>query len=644
MYRWSRICIRTAIAVVGCSSSIAFAQRANENIITTAEDAFGTRVGSENIGLYSPTSTRGFNPMLAGNVRIEGLYFDQQAFIGRAIAKNTTMRVGLSAQSYPFPAPTGIADTALFAPDNKESVSVINETRWPTGLNVASLDVKTPVTDTLDVAIGGSEFQVYGDGRATGQSWNISTIWRWRPLDNLEIIPFGFFQRGEGAEVAPSVFTGGAYLPPRIDRKVFSGQEWADRSTDDLTAGIVMRGTPLPNWRLQMGLFRSDQAHKKDFVVFFRNVQPNGTGALDILRYPEHDAASTSGEARASGVFTEGAFRHTVHVAVRARDTDRIFGGGTTISFGPTTIGVNQPRTEPNYVLGVPDRDLVKQITPGVSYVGQWANIGEFSVGLQKSFYRRAFGKLGASTTTTNSQPWLYNGTLTYYATPKLAFYGGYTRGLEEFGNAPANAANGGAPLPAQLTQQLDGGVRYTIVPGINLMAGVFEVKKPYFDRDATNIYTVVGDLRHRGAEVSLTGKPFEGLTVVIGAVLLKARVSGLPVEQGLIGAVAPGTAPRLLRFNLQYGAPSWKGFTVETNVDHDGAQFANRANTFRVPSHTTISVGARYPFTIGETHANVRLQVNNVADTFGWTVDGNSGRFADFSGRQFALRVAADF
>ncbi len=57
-------------------------------------------------------------------------------------------------------------------------------------------------------------------------------------------------------------------------------------------------------------------------------------------------------------------------------------------------------------------------------------------------------------------------------------------------------------------------------------MAGVFEVKKPYFNIDATNLYTEVGDLRHRGVELSLAGQVMEGLTVVAGTVLLQARVS----------------------------------------------------------------------------------------------------------------------
>ena len=51
--------------------------RSGENAIRTAEDAFGTSIGRETIGLYSSQNIRGFSPISAGNARIEGLYFDQ---------------------------------------------------------------------------------------------------------------------------------------------------------------------------------------------------------------------------------------------------------------------------------------------------------------------------------------------------------------------------------------------------------------------------------------------------------------------------------------------------------------------------------------------------------------------------------------
>lgn len=293
---------------------------------------------------------------------------------------------------------------------------------------------------------------------------------------------------------------------------------------------------------------------------------------------------------------------------------------------------------------GVRDRDAVKQITPGVSYGGQWAGVGEFSVGVQKSFYDRDFGKENAAPVPTSSRPWLYNATVTATPSRDFALYAGYTRGLEEFGTAPENALNAGAPVPAALTKQVDAGLRWRFMPGMSIVAGVFDVRKPYFDRDPANIYTDVGSIRHRGVELSLSGSPVPGLTVIAGSVLLQARISGLSVDRGLIGDTPPGTPPRIFRLSLQYGPSSWRGISVDTLTEYSSSLFATRANTFRVPAMATLDAGVRYAFKLYDANANIRLQVRNVFNSYDWTVDGASGRFAPNPPRRVSLRLAADF
>jgi iron complex outermembrane receptor protein len=98
----------------------AYAQRTDDNVVTQSDDAFGKTVGDEQIGIYNPDDVRGFSPIDAGNVRIEGLFFDQQA----GLTDRSSIRVGISAQGYPFPAPTGIVDYSLRMPGAKNLVSV----------------------------------------------------------------------------------------------------------------------------------------------------------------------------------------------------------------------------------------------------------------------------------------------------------------------------------------------------------------------------------------------------------------------------------------------------------------------------------------------------------------------------------------
>src|SRR4051812_14595775 len=99
-----------ACLLAGLLPLATLAQRVEDNAVTAADDAFGTSVGTQAIGLYDAEGVRGFSPKDAGNLRIEGLYFDQQTFeANRCLVAGQSVRVGLAAQAFDFPAPTGIA-------------------------------------------------------------------------------------------------------------------------------------------------------------------------------------------------------------------------------------------------------------------------------------------------------------------------------------------------------------------------------------------------------------------------------------------------------------------------------------------------------------------------------------------------------
>src|SRR5258708_8824580 len=84
----------------------AAAQRTDENAVTAANDAFGVTVGLQTIGLYGPMNVRGFNPAQAENLRIEGLYYDQQITYSNPFLFNlTAISDCLTTQSHTSPTP-----------------------------------------------------------------------------------------------------------------------------------------------------------------------------------------------------------------------------------------------------------------------------------------------------------------------------------------------------------------------------------------------------------------------------------------------------------------------------------------------------------------------------------------------------------
>ena len=163
------------------------AQRAAENAIKAAQDAFGTSVGNERIGLYSESDVRGFSPIAAGNARIEGLYFDRQTTITARLIGGSSIRVGLTSQSYPFTAPTGVVDYRLRPVGDEVNVSGYAAVGPHSGRQF-DLDVQLPIAgDLLAVGLGATTLRQEPIPGDTSDITSLAFLTRWTPSENLEI-------------------------------------------------------------------------------------------------------------------------------------------------------------------------------------------------------------------------------------------------------------------------------------------------------------------------------------------------------------------------------------------------------------------------------------------------------------------------
>jgi len=625
-------------------SEPAFAQRATDNALNAADDAFGTTIGNESIGLYTSGNARGFSPSQAGNLRIEGLYFDQQAFgLTPRLIRGSAVRVGISAQSYAFPAPTGVVDFQLRTPGDKQIISTVLTAGPYDGYSV-EIDSQFPVIGeklSVGVGVGGGYAPSYwGKGN---DFWNAALLGRWRPNDSIEVIPF--WSRLSRYDWESNAFIYSDTVPPPVKPRFFYGQDWADWIAHETTFGAVSRVDLGDDWLLRAGVFRSLTYRPYAHISLWQNVQPNGQALNIMLKDPPQKFGSYSGEIRLAKSFTEGERRHTFQAMLRGREVNRLFGGAGSYVIGNGQLGVANPIPEPVIPLGVRRHDHTQQRTAGLMYGGVWRGIGELSVGVQKSYFDRAITQPGAPIAATKASPWLYNGTLTVNATSDLVFYASYTRGLEEFGQAPDAALNRGEAMPSRQTKQVDAGFRYALTPRVKVVAGVFEVVKPYFDLDTTSLYRVVGDVKHRGVELSLTGQLAPGLTVVAGSVFLRARVTS---DAAPLPPVPIGRTPRVSTVNVQYAPVSWKGIAVDAQVENTSSSFANRANTVRVAGRTQINLGARYTFNInqlglGDAPAMLRIQAQNVTNVYRWVFNPN-GSMQPMEPRRYTASLSLDF
>jgi iron complex outermembrane receptor protein len=208
-----------------------------------------------------------------------------------------------------------------------------------------------------------------------------------------------------------------------------------------------------------------------------------------------------------------------------------------------------------------------------------------------------------------------------------VALYAGYVTGLEDIGSAPENARNRNEQLPATKTRQIDAGIRVDIAR-IQLVASLFEIRKSYFSFDANGDYTQVGNLRHRGVEVSAAGKLTSRLQILAGAVLMKPEASGPAISAGLLGKLPTGT-PRLhARVDANYRTDIFGGLTLTAAMLHDSRRALSAqpyaelgGKQLMLPAQTTFDIGARQNFHIGKTSFSYRITIQNIFDKRGWKV-----------------------
>lgn len=631
-------------ACVALATNAAYAQRANENAATAAEDAFGTSVGNESIGLYSSSLARGFSPTTAGNVRIDGLYFDQQAKLNSRIISGSTIHVGISAQAYAFPAPTGIADFRLRVPGDQQIISTV---AYATVGGALSLEVDSQipiVTQKLGLGLGASVARTDSDVGTKGSEWTVGTILRWNPGDDSEVIGFWSTLDGCNAQQQQFLYPGGRFLPPPFPLHQHFGQDWTKGSCRETNMGALARYFISDAWTLRAGVFRSLLEQPSNYFEYVYNFAPNGVGSARITAYGPQEFSSYSGDVRLSNTFTTGKFRHKFDFALRGRDVRRMFGSVDIRETGPGAVGVKTPVPKPVFNFSPTNRAHSLQGTAGVSYDGIWAGIGEVTLGLQKTFYRRTSITPGSPDSEISSEPLLYNFATSIFVNRRLALYGSYTRGLEESGTATPSSVNRGEAMPSTITRQVDAGFRFIVTPKVKLVAGVFDVSKPYFGLHPTTlVFGPLGDLRHRGIEVSLSGQVINGLTVVGGVMWMQPRISGTAVDTGVIAPIPVGPVPWNALLNLTYQPPAWRGFAVDAQVNTYGSQVQRSDNTVYFPTATVVNAGMRYNFRAYDTAASVRFQVTNIANAQSWQTT-PSGTIQARSPRLIRLTLAADF
>ncbi len=634
------------------------AQRADQNVVTSADDAFGTSVGAQSIGLYSMTDARGFNPQQAGNLRIEGLYFDTPTqYIAECLVRESTMRIGIAAQSYSFPSPTGIADVKLPIPGDKTVVSGY-ASHGPFGESTALLEVQGRVSPQFAAfACVGTQRDFLSDAAEHSSNVHAASLLRWQPTERLEILPFVALQTGSDREVFPAVYTesspvsytDGAFgaprfglpPPPLFDLRHLAAQSFTTQGWRTTTFGAIARYAPAAQWSLTLGVFRVVEQDPRTFNDEYLSILPNRTADHQLDVTPPYKSASTSGELRVARTFGSNTHARTFEVAVRGRRSNKDYGGDATPDYGVVNIDSPPPLAPATYATTAISIDETRQLDAGVLYEERWQGVGTLAMGLLRSHYERTIVDPTLAPAAAKSSPWL--GSLRFTGTPAagVTLYGSFVQGLEDAALAPITSMNRGQPPLASRTHQADGGLRWAPDGRLSVVFGAFEIDKAYLNLDAANVYTVLGTVRHRGLESSVT-YAHDGFKLVAGGVLLRPHVDRELAEPGATGLVPLGPVPLTLTANVDCAPPRWRPWAASVQWNYLSSRAVTQDDANWLPRFTTISAGVRYESTVRGHPLTIRFDAVNLTDARGLRVTSLEQVIPDL-GRRLALSVAID-
>lgn len=632
------------LACAAAAASTAHAQRAAENAVTQAVDAFGISLGREEIGLYDSGDVRGFSPIDAGNARIEGLYFDPFLTPPSRIRRSTTIRVGLAAQGTPFPAPTGIVDYALTRPGDGAQFSSVASVNSFGGYFVELDGAATLRPGVLGVAGGVAlgEDEFFNGTDASRHNAGVSL--HWTPAPGVRVMPFWARSVVRDDEAGPIYLTADgappAVLPPE---RRFDGPDWAVYSGRGTLFGTVVEAALGERWTLRAGAFDSSFADTRSSTQLAVDVDAQGRYRQLAFVDPPSTYRSRSGELRLTREAVGDAATHRLHLSLRTKHRRLRYDGAAEVDLGPRRWGERIDVPEPDFAFGPQSREAIRQTALGAAWETQWRSGAQVALGVQRVRDEKDVDRPDTGVGRTRTTPTLGYASGAWQASERLVVYGSAAQGLEESGVAPANAVNRGQPAPAIRTRQVEAGLRYALRPTLTLIAGAFQLEKPYFSLDAGNRYVALGDIASRGLELSLVGALHPRVSLVAGAVIADPRVEGDEVARGAVGEDPVGFPRQRALLSLDWRVPGTERLSLDAGLDFRSGVAATPDNRVRLPSATELDLGARYAFAWQGRDASLRVGIDNALDRRFYDLEG-PGAYGLEDGRRVEAVLSVDW
>lgn len=593
-------------------------RESRDTAATSAEDAFGATVGINQVGLYSPYQTRGFDLISSGGAsRIDGFYFHPAALPSESLVSGSSINVGIAATALDLPLPTGVVGYRLRDPGQKSSLSVTAGTRGFGSPSVEALG--SLVTDDGKLGLVAHTFISPEENWSNGQEgarYEAGAVARWSPAPGTRLRVFGGISR-QSNDGDLAVLPDGAVTPPPLRTRHNYSADWArSRSTSGNFGALVEHRTG--NWLLGASAIRSTRdSSRADTTVL--SIDGAGRVSSTLYHTPEADARSDSTELKAFRTFNFAGAAHRVGLAYRqrysiSRRADAIAVPAGSFNIRDNPVAVAQPIFPTNAPLS---RDQVNQSILSATYELSVDDDFELRLGAHRNRYKKSFRDTRGEQSEQLDKSVLYSASALWNPTSRFHIFASYVAGLEESGIAPDAALNRGAVLPPVEARQYEVGARFDLTSRLGFILAGFDIRKPIYGLRSDSIYAPVGTVRHRGIEASLTGQLTATTTVVLGANVVQARLSGEQVDSGLVNRDAPGVSS--FNATIAFEQKLTDRWSIDTYILYEGARRRDNRSTAELAAVPFGYLGTRYDVKLGGAEVSLRAQVVNMFNRKGY-------------------------
>ena len=429
-------------------------------------------------------------------------------------------------------------------------------------------------------------------------------------------------QSGRANPLDPSSYV----LPPKVNRRDLLTGSWFRHQTEGANLDAKFEYELDDNWTsVTQGNYSRVERHGGYNDLF--GIKPNGDiGSADFYVSRGEVFSTWSLQSYLAGKFATGNIYHDVFFGTgykQFKDVspfwDLVDSGTPGIGIGDVSVGnIRHPVNPPKWHFGSEQpTDFVSSIKETSVFASDLISLTEqfqVMVGGRYIWYRA--DKLSATAPSQSHDVFVPSAALIYRPWDSVMTYVSYSKGFEKGDYAPQHATNANQPTDAIESQQYEVGLKLDLNDRLNLGLAVFDIRRKASYLNTSNTYVSNGEYHHRGAELTLSDRVTDALTLTANAAYLTTRMEdvddvtvdgkrteNVPKWKGAVGAL--------------YTVAAVPGLSLDSTLSYVGSRPVDAQNSGYIPSYTLLDAGISYRSKLADTPVTYRLYGKNLTNKY---------------------------